>query len=153
MELTNVGEKLTEQDISKIENELDVQLPQDYKNFLLKNNGGSPVEGWIFDFTQIIPESDEPFENNSVIRKFSALSELPFFYGNLIAEELIPKKFLPIASDPFGNEILLCADQDNYGRIYFADHEMYDPETDYWILTELADSFAEFIDKLYLDKE
>lgn len=153
MELTNIGEKLTEDDISKVESELNVILPQDYKNFLLQNNGGSPTENFVFDFTQIMPESGKPFDNSSVIREFSTLSELPFFYGNLIGEEVIPEKFLPIASDPFGNEILLCADENNYGKIYFGDHETYDPETDYWLITELADSFTEFIHKLYLDEE
>lgn len=153
MELINVGEKLVEQDISKVEKELDVKLPHDYKAFLLQNNGGSPVEDWVFDFIQILPESGKPFENSSVIREFSTLSDLPFFYGNLIGEELIPEKFIPIASDPFGNEILLCADENNCGKIYFGDHETYDPKTDYWLMTELANSFTEFVDKLYLDKE
>ncbi len=153
MELTDVGEKLTNYDILNLEQELNLQLPQDYKNFLLKNNGGAPVQDWVFDFTQIIPESGKPFDNSSVIREFSTLSELPFFYGNLIGEELIPEKFLPIASDPFDNQILLCADENNYGKIYFADHEMYDSETDHWLMTELADSFTEFINKLYLDEE
>lgn len=152
MELTNIGEKLTEQDILNLEHKLNVNLPQDYKGFLLQNNGGSPVEDWVFDFTQILPESGKPFDNSSVIRKFSTLSELPVFYDNLIGEELIPEKFLPIASDPGGNQILLCTNENNHGKIYFADHGMYDLETDYWLMTELADSFTEFINKLYLDE-
>lgn len=153
MKLINVGVKLTEDDISEVENELDVKLSQDYKAFLLQNNGGSLTENLVFDFTQIMPESGKPFDNSSILREFSILSDLPFFYGNLIGAEVIPEKSLPIASDPFDNEILLCADENNYGKIYFGDHETYDPETDYWLLTELANSFTEFIDKLYLDQE
>lgn len=49
MKSINVGVKLTEDDISEVESELDVKLSQDYKAFLLQNNGGSLTENLVFD--------------------------------------------------------------------------------------------------------
>lgn len=147
MNLKNLGNELTEDDIVKFENELSIELPKDYKEFIQKNNGGIPQEKLSISFIEYMPESYESFSNETDIQSFSKLIDIPVFYNNLIAEGVIPDKFLPIACDSFGNEILLCVQKNNYGMIYFGNHEVYTSEGMY-ALSVIANSFSEFKNKL-----
>lgn len=70
-------------------------------------------------------------------------------YENLISEKLIHITHLPIACDSFGNEILLCLDQNiNYGNIFFANHEKLPLEDTYWLLSKVSTSFSDFMNLL-----
>lgn len=149
MNLIDGGEKVTERQIVELEHSLSVLLPQGYKDFLLEHNGGIPEKDTSFRFMERDSQTGEPFDMESDIQNFSKLEELPFFYQNLIEEEVIPPKYLSIACDSCGNEILLCADEsNNYGKIYFGNHEEFDPETNYYNLSVIANSFLEFMAKL-----
>ena len=78
------------------------------------------------------------------------LEELPEFYENLIGE-VLPEDagYISIACDSCGNDILLCVDNTNFGRVYFGDHDMLDPETDYLGLSLIANSFTDFVNSLH----
>lgn len=146
--LVDVGEAITERDIREVEEELDVVFPDDYKAFLLKNNGGLPKDDIAVEFVETDPSTNEKYQQGCDIQFFSELREVPEFYENLIGEELIPEKFISIACDSFGNEILLCADEsEDYGKVYFGNHEMYHPETGQYVLSIIANSFSELLDK------
>jgi len=54
MKLENSAKKLTNQDIIKFEEELKINLPQDYKDFMLKQNGRKPTKNWAFDFIDVV---------------------------------------------------------------------------------------------------
>ena len=89
-----------------------------------------------------------------------------YFYGTTnddfsnIAEvyesyiDRMPLKCIPVADADFGNQICMSLQDENYGKIYFWDHETMD--TDYEEkchltfndMVLLADSFEEFLDKI-----
>lgn len=50
MVLINSAEKLNAEDIAEFENEVGIKFPEDYKRFMLKSNGGTPEEEWLYDF-------------------------------------------------------------------------------------------------------
>ena len=160
------GSPIRETSISAFEERLRIKLPDDYKSFLLKSNGGRPEKTWVFDFYDIHYERAD----SSVINDLYVLrdedttkrDDIIFVYKTLLEGGQIPQGLLPIADDPGGNIIFICvSDSDyscdfgnshSYGKVFFGDHERQDPETGYIALSPVASSFAEFLGKLYAHK-
>ena len=156
MIMQDSGKQLNEDIITQFEELLNIKLPQDYKDFMLENNGGMPLDGWVFDFLGI-----NNISNRSVIQNFKVIylektdsfDDINNLYKILVEEELAPPSVLPIADDPSGNIIFLVVSKKDYGKIYFGEHELEDPETGYLIMSPIANSFSEFINKCYIDTE
>lgn len=141
-------ESISEIEIAEFEQFIDYKLPDDYKTFLLKYNGGRPAHD-VFDFYLYKEDA------SSVNMLFSLGKEKFFnlysFYINY--KQRIPLGFIPIANDPGGNLILMNLIDAKNG-IYFWDHEFEADEA----LNEIPSmsnmclikpSFNEFIDSLY----
>lgn len=148
MELKECGKELNVNSFFKVEKLLGGKLPKDYREFMLKHNGGRPTKRFVFSFMEYDPETNENFENEVDIYSFNKLEDIPNFYDNLFSSELIPEHYCPIADDSCGNEILLCVKEgEKYGMIYFADHEsFYDDES--WVITKIANNFNDFLEVL-----
>lgn len=152
MDMQNSGSSLNEAIISQFEVLMNIKLPQDYKDFMLENNGGMPIESWMFDFIDI-----NQINNRSVIQNFlviyleetDEIDDLGQSYKILSEQGFAPPSVLPIAEDPSGNIIFLVIAEEGFGKIYFGDHELADPETGYLIMSPIADSFTEFLEKCY----
>ena len=41
--MTDIGKPLKEDDLKELEVEFDIYLPEEYREFLLKSNGGVPI--------------------------------------------------------------------------------------------------------------
>ena len=52
MQTRNSSKQLTDLDINRFEKTFHIRLPQDYKEFMLKSNGGRPTDDWGFDFIE-----------------------------------------------------------------------------------------------------
>jgi cell wall assembly regulator SMI1 len=140
---------ISESDIQELERKINFEFPLEYKEHLLKFNGGR-CEPNIFNFEEAgaITESSVDW--------FLALYEGEYDnlegYFNIfkIDEKRMPNSFFPIAHDPGGN--LICMDA-NDNKIYFWDHER---EVDYSLsgdddrsnLYILANNLKEFISSL-----
>jgi len=154
MQTRNSSKQLTDLDIHEFEKKFHVRLPQDYREFMLKSNGGRPTDDWGFDFI----EAGSSVHTSSVICDFLALNadsgktydDLGKTYKMLVEERQIPPEVLPFANDPGGNYICISTAKGDHGRVCFCNHELEDPETGYMIVSPIADSFSEFIDKCYL---
>ena len=126
-------------------------LPADYRDFLLKTNGGT-VEGyWIFD----IPE-DGGATSVAVFfpivdgrRSTSSLA----FYQHLCGWRL-PKNVIVIASDGGGGKICLGAGGAELGKVYYWDpdkeHEDIRPGS-FENFLEVAPTFTAFMASLRRD--
>jgi cell wall assembly regulator SMI1 len=156
MNLINSATKISEENIIKIENDLDIKFPKDYKNFMININGGVPEEDMLYDFYDEVSE----IENTSIIREFFSLyvddtilkNNLKIIYNTMKNEKTISADMIPIADDPAGNIIGLSLNKDDYGFIYYLNHEFEDVETGYLIKSKIANSFKDFIDNLYADE-
>lgn len=154
MKLLETGTKLTEKMICEFETELNIKLPQGYKDFLLENNGGIPDGNWVFDFYDI----GNSCNDTSSIKYFEKIycenttegDDIKAGYLALVSSEQIPKNFLPIADDPFGNIVFICVDGEYIGNVFLGDHELEVPETGYLVMSQIADSFLNFLEELYL---
>lgn len=134
-----------EEDVELIERLLNSKLPSDYRRFLLEINGGRP--------------SPNRFENDlgigSVVHFFFTADPASEFYQitQMINDYRgrIPRKLLPVASDPFGNLLLLDTGARSAGAVYFWDHEGENMEGDPWWknIALVATSFTDFVSKLF----
>ena len=153
----NEGIKITAENIAKIECELGIKLPEDYKSFILQNNGGTPKKDLLFDFFDEVQEC----ENTSVIQNLFSLYvdnsnpayNVKVIYDIMVNDEAIPADMVPIGDNPGGNVISISLNKDDYGVVYFLNHEFEDLDTGYLVKSKIANSFKAFMDSLYEDDE
>jgi hypothetical protein len=113
---------LAEEDVRSAEQRLGRRFPEDYRRFLLRNNGGKPVP--------------ECFRMRSLKDGTEAEGAVGWFFGlntgnpNIDIEDNLrvydlrtPSRFVPIATDPGGNLICLSTQGSDFGAVYFWDHE------------------------------
>lgn len=143
----NSAGKITQKDLQDFEVKYNLSLPNDYKQFLTNNNGGTPNK--IF------------FRKNDadlVVNMFFSLSDKEYnieqYYTDMviIGKEL-PEKILPIGEDGFGNIICISCKDEDFGKMYFWDHEEdWDHEDCNNIkLRLLADNLSFILDNLIED--
>lgn len=129
----------------ELENKFGIKLPEDYRNFLKKYNGGYPQPDG-FDFAN--------GEDGSSVDKFLEISDsvnesIVEYFNNY--KSRIPENYLPIAKDPGGNLILIGVNNTE-PKVYYWDHENETEEDDIPNMNNMhliACSFKEFIDNLY----
>lgn len=139
----------TEDILAAIEEMWAFQLPRDYRTFLLKKSW-QPVENRIFSFH----ESDDGSYISEFFTPRKGANNFFLQFKNMI--ERMPDNFVPIASDVYGNRILLAVKNPDRGKIFFWDHELEvdDGEVpDYSNLTLIAPDFQTFFDSLRPDED
>lgn len=112
----------TEADVATLELELGTPLPETYRAFLLRFDGGVPspkfqhsyrddgeYQGRVDAFLGLHRES----RYSNILPNYKALCP------NIGSE----KVFLPFALDPFGNLYCLGIDELNHEQVFFWDHE------------------------------
>jgi hypothetical protein len=128
-----------EPDIIAFELWLKKRLPEDYKEFLRRYGHGRTSTDTTIYFQPLEEFNSDgwgAFELLYGLKEggYSALPKLAdLLHGNL------PDEFLAIGRDAFGNQICLGLEGEDYGKIYFFDHETGG-------LYLIAPSFAEFVE-------
>lgn len=123
----------------------EIKLPNDYREFLIKFNGGGPYPNGVAlqygdtDVQYIFGMHDGPFYSN--------------FFAYLDAYvDRVPTGYIPIANDSGGNLFIMSLRPENFGEISFWRHEFELKEgdtADYFDNTEvLTNSFGSFLKML-----
>lgn len=136
LEDTNVHGRLKDAVLAAFEDVLGFVLPEDYRRFLLKHNGGRPVPS-NFSIGGYDVSSVESFYG---LHDGPDYARLDVAYNDLANR--LPDGVAPVASDSFGNQVCVACRPWQYGRILFWDHETED-------VTELAEDFDAFLDSLF----
>ena len=150
-----IGYRINYKDIKDIESIIQCILPQDYKEFLLKHNGGSPNFD-AFEIKNYFPNGSSSFtdiryffglchDKKSVMKCYDIFDNIRCYEGR------VPNELLPIATDSLGNLICLGIKEKYYGKIYFWHHEEESDreEKPWWKnITLIADSFTDFLSTL-----
>lgn len=121
------GRRLSEEEVREVEQDLEVSLPDDYREFVANHDGVRPQ-------LNIFPISNT---NESGVNEFIPLHRIRkecTFIENLGDDRI------PIAWAEGGNYV--CLDVSKGGGVFFWDHE--EPERD----AKLADSFSRFMELL-----
>lgn len=103
----NVDEKVKE-----LEEKYIISLPNQYKDFLCKYNGGYTPKTKF-----------KVGEISSDIRGFYGVGNVKLSFDTIQIGEWIEKNLLPIAIDSFGNYLLIGLRNDGNGKIFFCNHE------------------------------
>lgn len=122
-------------------------FPESYTDFLKKYND-SELDSNIVDGTEDLGIYVRYFYGTTN-ELFSNIEDV---YKTYLCR--MPEKCIPIADADFGNNICISLKKENYGKIYFWDHETMDIEDEEKYRPEfkdmilLADSFEDFLAKI-----
>lgn len=145
------GPPIGDADIAEWENEHSLKFPDDYREFLLRWNGGL-----------LTPSSIDVSDGARL--SYSRPAKLSEHYERL---EDAPPQFVDIGDDFGGNHFLLCLHPSKYGQIFWADHEVapsenplrgllhHTPTIWQWFFPNMrfvAPSFSDLCERLYCDE-
>lgn len=141
--MSHVGPILTEIDIKRCEKAIGVNLPQEYKEFLLSNNGGCPDKS-IFSIKDFVNNPEGKVQLFFSIRSPVASRNLDWNFEVFLGR--VPKGMIPIARDDGGNLVCLSVEDGMEKGVFFWDH---DEETEpaalsnvYWLANNFKDFFG-----------
>lgn len=141
---------LTEARLKKFEEVLGATLPADYREFLVRNNGGlpSPSQFWL---------------NMDGDKYVSALVEVYALHDdeNSLEEKRpngewgVPVTMLPIGNDGYSNEICVGIGGKDRGKVFYVDCSLhdYDNPNSRPGIAKVANSFSEFLKNLIIYTE
>jgi hypothetical protein len=147
-----VEKSTTLEQMAAVEKIVGLKFPEEYINHLMKFNGGRCKPN-VFHFNERgKPESDvvEWFLAVYDGESYNLMKKIEWFK---VEEKRIPSYMIPIANDPFGNLICLSCGEQDYGYIYFWDHELESGEIDlddskFENLSYISDSLGSFLNSL-----
>jgi hypothetical protein len=131
--------------VAMAERNLGLSLPQEYRGFIVENNGGLSSEG-VFD----IPGRGQSSIVFYGIRTGHDYSDLVVAYTGY--RHRLPDGIVPIGFDPGGNLVCLSVDGEDAGKVWFWDHEKESNPPTRQSLYWLADSFGSFVDSLQFEE-
>ncbi len=135
--------RITDPQIALLEQELGSRLPDDYKQFLLNTNGGVP-EPNEFD----VPATSTGSGVNIFYGSLAKAHDGDLVYEQILLKDRLPDRLVAIADAEGGNRVCLSSRPEDFGVVFFWDHEL-ESETDQSApLSRLSSSFAELFSSL-----
>jgi hypothetical protein len=138
--------------LDALEQQLRIKLPDEYRHFLLTQNGGRPSPAG-FDFiggSGRLEDSSVKFFLGVHDGEFSNFKHK--FETFKIRVKRMPEELVPIANDSFGNYICLAISGKHKGAVFFWDHENEADEGEeptYANVYLIKPSLQEFLDSLH----
>ena len=144
--MKDIGVPISDADITKLQSKLKLHLPEEYKSFLKKFNGGRPVP----KFFQIGPKTDNT--TGQVLDFFGIddpIESCRLDWNYEVFSERMPNEFFPIACEDGGNVICLCLSTENFGSVYYWDHGGETTPPTFSNVYKLALTLNQFLDELF----
>ncbi|MFB8091748.1 SMI1/KNR4 family protein [Bacillus velezensis] len=145
------NEQESKRRIKAFENELNINLDEVYKEFVIRY-GGSTIQADNVLFPSL---EENPVASNNHLR-------LGLFYGfgvddadfdvismTVTYEEQMPDWIIPIADGDGGDQVCLGVKGEATGKVYFWDHELTNGVKDTFLV---ANSFSDFIQSLFTEE-
>lgn len=130
--------------LAAAEARMGVRFPEDYRQFLLRTNGG--------EFPFEVCNADDGCDPRYIcVREFYGVASGEYYdieYWHRLSKPYLPPGYIPIAADSGGDDILIVTTGADVGAICARDHEVVEPEN----MRVVARSFAEFYDSLLFDQ-
>lgn len=143
--ITGSGPMLSSEKLKALEERLDIALPEQYRDFLLQHNGGTPDLA-LFECAG---------GGGSFVRSFLGAHEGPHsnfevkFLALKVTRKALPDNIVAVAEDGFGNLVCLSLAGADVGSVYFWDHERETETPSYKNMHLIAPSFNEFLAALH----
>jgi cell wall assembly regulator SMI1 len=138
----------TDRQVRALEKSLKIRLPQDYRSFLLQNNGGKPDPDGFDVETINGPKANSRVGYFLAIHDGKQDSFEDYFNTYKVKATRIPAHLVPIAHDSKGNLICIAVTGRDVGAVHFWDKDdSVDDGADNCHL--LAKNFDEFLNALH----
>jgi len=113
----NQGPKISAIEISRFEKKYIFMLPNDFRQYLLESNGGTPNKVYYLES-----------KADLVVNFFYSLGSQKYSLEGAIDDmkyddPVVAKDFIPIGEDAFGNVLCLSVNEQTYGNVFSWDHE------------------------------
>jgi hypothetical protein len=143
LQMTNQHPKLDDSALDMLEKHVGFALPQAYRQFLLKHNGGIPSPNCFVYYDPI----DDKIERRSIDEFFHIGNKYDFYsvYAH-VGKGIIPDDALAIAYDGQQGTIFISYAVGDEGRIYLHANWIEPEEVNIFLLGE---SFEDFLQKLF----
>jgi hypothetical protein len=148
-------------DINNFENNYNIKLPEDFKNFLLQGNGlmfHDDDELSVYPkykYAQNLHLSTLALSHFYGFNTQNTGNNLSYRYYQQGDDELIPSGYLEFAAGAGGDKFMMSLNPKNYGQVYFYIHDKRAPNSSehYWdyAMFLIADSFTEFFGSIKVD--
>jgi len=144
IEIDEPAKPLTEKRLSNFERELGATLPIEYRQFLLKFNGGSPFP----DTVEIkgMPESPTDVLEFFGVDAFDESSDL--MWNKDTFSDRVPAQMLPIACDSGGGLFCLLLAGEDSGKVFYVDLQFVGGMKQQVAFYEVAENFHAFLEKI-----
>ena len=143
--MDDVGRHLRTEDLDDIERALGKQLPEEYRRFLMRHNGGTPVPSEF----GIHGLEGNPYGN---MQEFfgidQALESSDLLWIAREVEDRVHRDFLAIGSTDCGDLICLKTGGDSIGSVWFWDSKSESPKPSLKDLYPIAGGFNDFLGSL-----
>jgi hypothetical protein len=136
------------ENIIKIENDFNVKLPSDYKEFLIQHNGAI-----IKKSTFYVKDLDQNIMMNILFGISHDNRVFNIEYWNKEYGEDIPPNSLLIGNDPGGTFLLLVFDGENDGVWFYDDSYFFEQSTDDLNTYFICETFSDFVKLLETTSE
>jgi len=157
MMLFDSGVSLSKNDLDIYAKRLGLVLPNDYVEFMTLHNGGTPEEDVVFDFIDPVTRKKITTDIRGFYIFYDCENDnydnIVSVYNMMSNEGEIRENFLPFADDSGDNVVCMCLSKEHYGEIYYCDRELEEPDSGYLVMSKIADSFTDFLDKVYIFTE
>jgi hypothetical protein len=147
-EMLDVGPPLSQGQIAALEAELRVALPEDYRAFLARYNGGRP-EPSFFPIHGFGASAFGEIQRFFSVGGPAEVPDLAWYYRTLWGR--IAVDLFPIAGDGSGNIICISLAGVNRGAVHFWDHDNEYSPPGYDNVHFVAESFTKFLDSIYFE--
>ena len=137
--IENPGPKLNRATIAALERELGVQFPEQYQQFLMQTNGGSPEPPYFR-----MGEGGSELNCFYQVGASRAIFDLAAVVKSL--RQRVPHALIPIGDDAGGNLVCIGITGKRRGQIFFWDHEEEREKPTYANIGKIANSFNEFLE-------
>lgn len=133
-------------DIETFEKTYGVILSDNYKKFLLLNNGGKPVRRRF--------KTADGTVTSSVMLFFPISKEtdlnLESVYKKYCSNNIVPSNLIPIGLDPADS--LICLTHGNKGQVYFCDMDYFEEDNELKgeYINLISENFTTFLNNLYI---
>lgn len=140
MEILESHKSTNMDELLAVEERIGFSLPSEYKDFLLKFNGGRPAldgvrhDGEHFDFVGYFYAIRGDMYHDDLVRQLGE------------HKDMIPKGYLPFGESPGGDVFCISMKEPAIGAVYHWDHEEANYEGEPWEynMTKLSPSLAQF---------
>lgn len=148
MKILSYGNSSIE-NIQKLEETFEIKLPQDYREFLLLNNGADITDGIFY-----VKDLKEKILMGGFygIKQETDSKGVGIIYQNKEYGDDIPEKSILIGSDAGSGWILLVCDGENDGIWYYDHSYFFEQSTDELNTYFICETFTEFLEMLETTK-